>query len=164
MLASAHALIPLGVRARLDLACERAWGHRALAVGEVEDAPREHLDLALPIARVRVLVRVRLRAVRVWRATERGGRGRCPCLGKHADVLNEQVRAPDVTDELWVCKQVSCGDDRLNAKMVVPPDSSNCTIVQTAICWKVASGLVRNLYRYLCIPPSGASHTSLNAE
>ena len=27
----------------------------------------------------------------------------------------------------------------------IPPDSNNCTIVHTAMCWNVASGLVRKL-------------------
>lgn len=51
-----------------------------------------------------------------------------------------------------------------STKVDEPSDSNNWTIVHTAICWNVASGLVRNLYKYPCIPSSGLSQTSLNAE
>ena len=53
--AAAHALLPLGIRPCLELR-ERAGRHRALAVGEVHDPPREHLDFTLAVARLGILV------------------------------------------------------------------------------------------------------------
>lgn len=63
VVAPAHALVALRERAGLDLRCERAGGHDTLTVGEVENAPGKHLDLALSIARLRILVRVSCRTM-----------------------------------------------------------------------------------------------------
>ena len=35
-------------------------------------------------------------------------------------------------------------------------------LTQTAMCWNVISGLLRNRTRYACRPPSGLFHTALN--
>ena len=56
-----HALVALAlavvaVRAGLDLRGQRAGRHRTLTIREVKDAPGKHLDLALPVSRLRVLV------------------------------------------------------------------------------------------------------------
>lgn len=103
MIAPAHALVALAERARLQLRRERTGGHHALAVRKVKDAPREHLDLALPVARLRVLVRPALRMMRVRRAAQGRRRGRCPGLGEGADVRDEKVRVADVADQLGIC-------------------------------------------------------------
>ena len=56
MVASTDTLVALRERAGLDLRRERAGCHRALAIREVEDAPCEHLDLAVTVPSLRVLV------------------------------------------------------------------------------------------------------------
>ena len=57
---AAYALVTLRERAGLDLGRKSARSHDTLAIREVEDPPREHLDLALTVASFRVLVRVGL--------------------------------------------------------------------------------------------------------
>ncbi len=70
MVPPADALVALAKRARLQLRRERTWRHDTLAVREVEDTTRQHLNLALSVTRLRVLVRPALRMVRVRRAAQ----------------------------------------------------------------------------------------------
>lgn len=60
---------------------------------------------------------------------------------------------------MWGARRV---EERMLWSSSWSPDSRSWTIVQTAICWNVASVLLRKRWRYLCRPPSGWSHTSLN--
>lgn len=49
------------------------------------------------------------------------------------------------------CGSVGCVWSRVlleGCQGYTPPDSSSWTMVQTAMCWNVASMLVRNRYRY----------------
>lgn len=67
-----HAALVLAQRCRLQLRCGGTRRHRAVIVafGDLEDPPREQLDLALPLAGLSVRVRVAMRVVRVRRASD----------------------------------------------------------------------------------------------